>query len=144
MASEAILFSLATACQQHKHFTSNFTPLITVPGYFPNLVRLCCAGEKDLVLGNDVSTAPAPTAVRTFRQDATLLIFCFVGLQGSYLTWGLLQEKVMTQVSVTGGVGPILSLSQLPSPSLHAPQYTLKLAMVLTLVQFILLFILIC
>lgn len=90
-----------------------------------------------MVLGSDVSTAPAPTAVRTFRQDATLLTFCFVGLQGSYLTWGLLQEKVMTQVSVTGDVDPILTLSQLSSPSLHAPQYTRKLAMILTLVQFI-------
>lgn len=43
----------------------------------------------------------------------------------------------MTQVSVTGDVGPILPLSQLSSPSLHAPQYTCKLAMILTLVQFI-------
>lgn len=43
----------------------------------------------------------------------------------------------MTQVSVTGDVGPILPLSQPSSPSLHAPQYTRKLAMILTLVQFI-------
>ena len=31
-------------------------------------------------------------------QEAILLIFCFLGLQLTYLTWGLLQEKIMTQV----------------------------------------------
>lgn len=46
----------------------------------------------------------------------------------------------MTQVSVTGDVDVILPLSQLSSPSLHAPQYTRNLAMILTLVQFIFLF----
>ena len=27
---------------------------------------------------------------------------CFVGLQGSYVTWGFIQEKVMTQRYETG------------------------------------------
>lgn len=36
---------------------------------------------------------------RTFTQDALLLMYCFFGLQISYLTWGYLQEKIMTQVS---------------------------------------------
>lgn len=30
-------------------------------------------------------------------RDLLQLLFCFVGLQVSYLTWGLLQEKIMTQ-----------------------------------------------
>lgn len=30
-------------------------------------------------------------------KDLLRLVFCFVGLQVSYLTWGLLQEKIMTQ-----------------------------------------------
>ncbi|EFN88690.1 Adenosine 3'-phospho 5'-phosphosulfate transporter 1 [Harpegnathos saltator] len=34
---------------------------------------------------------------RTFTQDALLLIYCFFGLQVSYLSWGYLQEKIMTQ-----------------------------------------------
>lgn len=35
---------------------------------------------------------------RTFFQDSMLLAHCFFGLQVSYLTWGYLQEKIMTQV----------------------------------------------
>ena len=31
-----------------------------------------------------------------FVKGATL-VFCFFGLQGSYLTWGVLQEKIMTR-----------------------------------------------
>uniref|UniRef100_A0A1B6FLF2 Adenosine 3'-phospho 5'-phosphosulfate transporter 1 n=1 Tax=Cuerna arida TaxID=1464854 RepID=A0A1B6FLF2_9HEMI len=69
-----------------------------VPGCFPFVVRSCFAGtEKDVLLGSDVPPTPSSSAVRTLKQDALLLMFCFVGLQGSYLTWGLLQEKVMTQ-----------------------------------------------
>ncbi|KAJ6223858.1 hypothetical protein RDWZM_002403 [Blomia tropicalis] len=32
-----------------------------------------------------------------FSKDALQLVYCFVGLQISYLTWGILQEKIMTQ-----------------------------------------------
>lgn len=31
-------------------------------------------------------------------HEGAILLFCFLGLQGTYLTWGVLQEKVMTQV----------------------------------------------
>ncbi|XP_055377593.1 adenosine 3'-phospho 5'-phosphosulfate transporter 1 [Condylostylus longicornis] len=34
---------------------------------------------------------------RTATRDAFLLAYCFFGLMGSYLTWGVLQEKIMTQ-----------------------------------------------
>ncbi|XP_022660492.1 adenosine 3'-phospho 5'-phosphosulfate transporter 1-like [Varroa destructor] len=34
---------------------------------------------------------------RTFIGKAFVLSFCFIGLQVSYLTWGVLQEKIMTQ-----------------------------------------------
>ena len=33
----------------------------------------------------------------TFKSKAIKLGCCFVGLQGSYVTWGFIQEKVMTQ-----------------------------------------------
>jgi len=33
----------------------------------------------------------------TFYQKAYLLVFCCIGLQVSYLTWGVLQEKIMTR-----------------------------------------------
>ena len=34
---------------------------------------------------------------RTTAQECALLCYCLVGLMGSYLTWGVLQEKIMTQ-----------------------------------------------
>ncbi|XP_017047204.1 adenosine 3'-phospho 5'-phosphosulfate transporter 1 [Drosophila ficusphila] len=40
-----------------------------------------------------VSTIPK----RTSSQEAVQLIWCFGGLMVSYLTWGVLQEKIMTQ-----------------------------------------------
>lgn len=68
-----------------------------VPGCFPYTIQLCFAGPQvDLFMKPEASSS-SQTPVRTFKQDALLLMFCFVGLQGSYLTWGLLQEKVMTQ-----------------------------------------------
>lgn len=58
------------------------------------LIRTCF-GEEDLP-----TTSPPiipPQTFRTPREDALLLLFYFFGLQTSYLLWGLLQEKVMTQ-----------------------------------------------
>ncbi|KAH8369356.1 hypothetical protein KR009_008844 [Drosophila setifemur] len=39
----------------------------------------------------------AATPKRTSSQEAVQLLWCFGGLMVSYLTWGVLQEKVMTQ-----------------------------------------------
>ena len=44
------------------------------------------------------STPSSSHKQRTFFQDAMLLAHCFLGLQVSFLTWGYLQEKIMTQV----------------------------------------------
>lgn len=35
---------------------------------------------------------------KTFTQETIRLLFCSAGLLLSYLIWGLLQEKIMTQV----------------------------------------------
>jgi len=66
-------------------------------GRFANLVRLFYAGKPDVV--EDDSTVKSETAKkdRTVAQEALQLLFCGVGLQGSYLTWGILQEKIMTR-----------------------------------------------
>jgi len=61
-------------------------------GCLPRVVRACIVGGE--VLPSDVV---GDSPIRSLRQDVLLLVFCFVGLQGTYLTWGLLQEKVMTQ-----------------------------------------------
>lgn len=59
-----------------------------------------------LVLGHEQDTKPSlelgghsesarPT--RSLLSEAFVLAYCFLGLQVSYLTWGVLQEKIMTQ-----------------------------------------------
>lgn len=63
--------------------------------------------EKTLLPNNksvsvlDLPTPPqAPvtaTPNRTCSHEAILLLWCFGGLMVSYLTWGVLQEKIMTQ-----------------------------------------------
>jgi len=55
------------------------------------------------VLQPDATDTPAQTQEvatppkRTSSEEAALLIWCFGGLMTSYLTWGVLQEKIMTQ-----------------------------------------------
>lgn len=63
-------------------------------GVFGAIIRTCF-GEDELLLVNPNSHS---TIIhRTPLQDGLLLIFYFFGLQVSYLSWGILQEKVMTQ-----------------------------------------------
>ncbi|XP_030750420.1 adenosine 3'-phospho 5'-phosphosulfate transporter 1 [Sitophilus oryzae] len=54
-----------------------------------------CFGEDELLLVNP--NIHGSKTSRTVFQDAVLLLFYFFGLQISYLSWGVLQEKVMTQ-----------------------------------------------
>lgn len=53
--------------------------------------------------GHPDSVPSSPVNTATLKQDLLLLTFCLIGLQGSYLTWGILQEKVITQVSFIVG-----------------------------------------
>lgn len=63
-------------------------------GAFGAIIRTCF-GEDELLL---LTPHPqSPPTVRTPFQDGMLLLFYFSGLQISYLSWGILQEKVMTQ-----------------------------------------------
>lgn len=68
-------------------------------GRFGKLIRFCF--EEDDILDKASNLASAPYQ-RTPLEDALLLIFYFAGLQVSFLTWGILQEKVMTQKYVNG------------------------------------------
>ncbi|EDW81457.2 uncharacterized protein Dwil_GK12079 [Drosophila willistoni] len=54
----------------------------------PNHMTLLTEKERP-----NVSVAPK----RTSSQEAFQLLWCFGGLMVSYLTWGVLQEKIMTQ-----------------------------------------------
>ncbi|XP_055950385.1 adenosine 3'-phospho 5'-phosphosulfate transporter 1-like [Argiope bruennichi] len=60
-------------------------------------VKLFVHGEEDIRLPEIIGNAhPAKPKASTKRKVFTILI-CFGGLQISYLIWGLLQEKIMTQ-----------------------------------------------
>lgn len=63
--------------------------------YFDYILQKCF-GEEELP-----STYLLPTSAAQISpmQDVTKLMFYFCGLQVSFLSWGVLQEKVMTQVS---------------------------------------------
>ncbi|XP_033631924.1 adenosine 3'-phospho 5'-phosphosulfate transporter 1-like isoform X2 [Asterias rubens] len=57
-------------------------------------IRMCVAGdeEKSSVEDGGIKTT-SPEAPK--GNKAMMLIFCVIGLQGSYLTWGVLQERIM-------------------------------------------------
>ncbi|XP_026871487.2 adenosine 3'-phospho 5'-phosphosulfate transporter 1 isoform X2 [Electrophorus electricus] len=73
--------------------------LETGRGFCFPAIRSCVFGtdSKNAVL-DDVSVAPrAETESTSSTRQSMKLIFCAAGLQGSYLTWGVLQERVMTR-----------------------------------------------
>ncbi|XP_076656570.1 adenosine 3'-phospho 5'-phosphosulfate transporter 1 [Halictus rubicundus] len=67
-------------------------------GYIPSLIHSCFMGHCETgLLDSSYTSSPSNINQRTFMQDALLLLYCFFGLQVSYLSWGYLQEKIMTQ-----------------------------------------------
>ncbi|KAL7298265.1 hypothetical protein TKK_0008617 [Trichogramma kaykai] len=69
-------------------------------GCLSRLVHSCFVGSGDQGLLDSPHYSQVPTnngQPRTFLQDTFILVHCFLGLQASYLTWGYLQEKIMTQ-----------------------------------------------
>lgn len=71
-------------------------------GCIPRLVQTCFLGSGESGLLDSPNYAPTGLASsvhvqKSFAYDAILCAYCFVGLQISYLTWGYLQEKIMTQ-----------------------------------------------
>ena len=73
---------------------------ITAKGFLWPLIRTCIYGpEAEQSIPTDAVKLPSGDlhTASTFSKQAGLLFYCFAGLQGSYLVWGLLQEKIMTQ-----------------------------------------------
>ncbi|XP_065292733.1 adenosine 3'-phospho 5'-phosphosulfate transporter 1 [Dermacentor albipictus] len=69
-------------------------------GPLARVLRLFVLGHEpdvkpSLELGG--GTEPPRPPSRSFLSEAFVLAYCFLGLQISYLTWGVLQEKIMTQ-----------------------------------------------
>lgn len=67
-------------------------------GLIGRIIRMCF-GEDEII---DRTVIPTIDEQRTPLQDTCLLLFYFTGLQVSFLSWGVLQEKVMTQKYTNG------------------------------------------
>jgi len=76
-------------------------------GFLWPLIRACIygshndgtAGGGDLLLPSSTGDVSGNSSdALSFKKNAALLLYCFGGLQASYLMWGLLQEKIMTQL----------------------------------------------
>lgn len=70
------------------------------PGCLRNFVVLCAFGKDSPKVsveeGGIKSSSPASEIDEPFAKRASKLLFCVAGLQISYLTWGILQERIMT------------------------------------------------
>jgi len=65
-------------------------------GTFASVVRLFYAGKVDTVEEDMVKTEELKKAEQSSTQIGLHVLGCGLGLQVSYLTWGYLQEKIMT------------------------------------------------
>ncbi|KAK3093753.1 hypothetical protein FSP39_019702 [Pinctada imbricata] len=69
------------------------------PGLLNMMLKNCVFGKEShsssLEEGGG-SSKTEPEKEESTLQTALTLLFCVVGLQGSYLTWGVLQERIMT------------------------------------------------
>jgi len=67
-------------------------------GRFAAIVRLFFKGKEDTVEDDLLIKADKPEKKETtMMQDFIEFMWCALGLQVSYLVWGLLQEKIMTR-----------------------------------------------
>nr|CAG4643180.1 EOG090X05CU [Ilyocryptus agilis] len=85
--------------------------LHTLSGFQWKLLRLILTGNTSTISSDversDETQLIEPTdeiknSSKSFVKNAQMLFFCFGGLQISYLTWGVLQEKIMTREYVDG------------------------------------------
>ncbi|XP_058452062.1 adenosine 3'-phospho 5'-phosphosulfate transporter 1 [Malaya genurostris] len=66
--------------------------------FFGHSIRVCFGNAADGERAVDGRNQDKSTVgKRNSWQECVLLCYCLVGLMGSYLTWGVLQEKIMTQ-----------------------------------------------
>jgi adenosine 3'-phospho 5'-phosphosulfate transporter B2 len=83
----ALSFGLFLSCSYYYFFCSDFQPLLKVlDGDEP---------EDGLTITSAITTL---NDRREFWKSSKTFSICFVGLMASYLTWGYLQELIMTSV----------------------------------------------
>ncbi|XP_059157300.1 adenosine 3'-phospho 5'-phosphosulfate transporter 1-like [Physella acuta] len=85
-----------------RHFRRIKYNEIAAPGCLQNFIVLCVFGKEQHVSleeGNAQKSGTSSTPVKVeepFSKRAIRLLICVAGLQISYLTWGVLQERIMT------------------------------------------------
>ncbi len=86
-----------------RYVRANEKRLEATGGHTPiaRLIRLCVFGSEetidDAIKSETDQQQQQLRRQRSERRQAVKLLVCFVGLQVSYLTWGFLQEKIMTR-----------------------------------------------
>uniref|UniRef100_A0A1B0D4M5 Adenosine 3'-phospho 5'-phosphosulfate transporter 1 n=1 Tax=Phlebotomus papatasi TaxID=29031 RepID=A0A1B0D4M5_PHLPP len=61
----------------------------------PSAIRFCFSGAEGEK--HDASLSGKSSTGQGFLRECLLLTYCFLGLMACHLTWGVLQEKIMTQ-----------------------------------------------
>ena len=86
--------SLMQQCIIHVIFSSNF-----LDGYLWKLLRILVTGNTSETESkhSDVSYSSVNPSHDSNLKTGLQLIGCTVGLQASFLTWGVLQEKIFTE-----------------------------------------------
>ena len=72
---------------------------ITAPTCLSQLVRQCVFGNEDKVSLENLEEGGSTAVIIESQNPVSkifTLVFCIAGLQGAYLTWGVLQERIMT------------------------------------------------
>ncbi|TRY77321.1 hypothetical protein TCAL_11645 [Tigriopus californicus] len=94
---------LAIRFVQTTHFMDNG------PTCMQPIVKLFVYGSEETIDDaiDHEGSAKSPKTIKSDWQNTITLGICFFGLQISYLTWGVLQEKIMTKnyVDTAGNVG---------------------------------------
>ncbi|XP_029642462.1 adenosine 3'-phospho 5'-phosphosulfate transporter 1 isoform X2 [Octopus sinensis] len=82
-----------------RYFKRNGYKNKPVTGIFSRAIKLCIFGneiEPDVEDASSTTKENVPEEKHSNYWKTVILLFCFAGLQGSYLTWGILQERIMT------------------------------------------------
>lgn len=78
-----------------------YTLILPGSGLVSKLITSCVYGHSyDKIVADSAGAPKGVQGERSMGSSFVQLLFCFVGLQVSYLTWGVLQEKIMTKVDV--------------------------------------------
>ncbi|XP_054758633.2 adenosine 3'-phospho 5'-phosphosulfate transporter 1-like isoform X1 [Lytechinus pictus] len=64
-------------------------------GCWYNTVKSCVTGSDEIKASLEEGGSKATVTEKPKMNRSFVLLFCVAGLQGSYLTWGVLQERIM-------------------------------------------------